>query len=120
MNPALMEQAEELAKRPYTVRISFEETTHGAPIHVAYCPELDGCMGQGETAERALANLAEARADYIYSLFEGGLPVLEPKSLETTTTSSPFSEPVMLKTANAETENQPSEAVLLVLQPKTA
>jgi len=45
-------------------------------------------MGQGETIEQAVANLHEAKIDYIESLLEDGLSIPEPALLATTTSSS--------------------------------
>ncbi len=44
---------------------------------VAECPSLPGCLSQGETRERALANIREAIDGYIAALEEDGLPVPE-------------------------------------------
>ena len=88
MNPNLMEQATQLAKRPYLVETSLDETTEGELIYLARSPEIEGCIAQGETIEQAQKNLVEARIDYIFSLLEDGLPVPEPAIIPTASTSS--------------------------------
>ncbi len=42
---------------------------------VAECPSLPGCISQGETREKAIANIKEAIAGYIAALKEDNLPV---------------------------------------------
>ncbi|MBI5054127.1 MAG: type II toxin-antitoxin system HicB family antitoxin, partial [Chloroflexi bacterium] len=83
-----MEQATKLAKRQYLVEILLDETTDGEPIFLARSPELEGCLAQGETNEQAHENLVAARIDFICSLLEDGLPVPDPTTISTTTTSS--------------------------------
>jgi len=78
-----------LADRPYNHRVWSEETTEGRPIYVARTLELEGCLAQGRTREEALANLLDARTEYIYSLLVDGLPVPPPLNMnETHTTAS--------------------------------
>lgn len=50
----------------------------GTPWFMAEHPALPGCMSDGLTPEEALANLEDARAEYIASLREDGLPVPPP------------------------------------------
>ena len=42
---------------------------------VAECPSLPGCVTQGETREKAVANIKEAIEGYVAALKEDGLPV---------------------------------------------
>ena len=42
---------------------------------VAECPSLPGCISQGETKQRAIANIKEAIEGYVLTLEEDGLPV---------------------------------------------
>jgi len=42
---------------------------------VAECPSLPGCVSQGETREKAIANIREAIEGYITALQDDGLPV---------------------------------------------
>ena len=118
MNPDLLAQAEKLAARPYTVGISLDETTEGASVYVAYHPELKGCLGQGLNMEEAVANLDEARVDYIHSLLDDNLPVPEPEALETSTTSSPIGETLVLSNRKVEAEPPKHlfEAAVLTLE----
>ncbi|MCK4579244.1 MAG: type II toxin-antitoxin system HicB family antitoxin [Candidatus Marinimicrobia bacterium] len=44
---------------------------------VAECPSLPGCISQGKTKEKALANIKEAIRGYIAALEEDHLPVPE-------------------------------------------
>ncbi len=44
---------------------------------VAECPSLPGCISQGETKEKALANIKEAIQVYIEALKEDNLPIPE-------------------------------------------
>jgi len=79
MNPRA--KAEEMAKRPYLITTSLEETTEDQPIYFARALEIDGCFGQGETQEAAIEDLRLAMVDFIESLLEDGLPVPEPTPL---------------------------------------
>ncbi len=42
---------------------------------IAECPSLPGCISQGETKEKAIANIKEAIAGYVKALEDDGLPV---------------------------------------------
>ncbi len=44
---------------------------------VAECPSLPGCITQGETKEKAIANIQEAIRGYILALEEDGITVPE-------------------------------------------
>jgi len=78
-------KAEELAKRPYLIMASIDETTEGEPIYLARALEIDGCFGQGGTSEAAIEDLRLAMQDFIESLLEDGLPVPEPTPLKSVT-----------------------------------
>ena len=84
------DKAEWLARKPYTVEVFRDETTEGQPVYIAQTPELEGCIGQGISVDKAVANLSEARVDYIESLLEDGLPVPEPILSATTTGTTAF------------------------------
>jgi antitoxin HicB len=47
-------------------------------IVVAFHPDLMGCIAQGDTADEALANLDEARANWLEVRLAEGLPIPEP------------------------------------------
>ncbi|MDP2884539.1 MAG: type II toxin-antitoxin system HicB family antitoxin [Ignavibacteria bacterium] len=42
---------------------------------VAECPSLPGCVSQGETREKAIANIREAIEAYVAALQDDHLPV---------------------------------------------
>ena len=44
---------------------------------VAECPNLPGCVSQGESRDAAIANIREAIQEYVAALEEDGLPVPE-------------------------------------------
>jgi predicted RNase H-like HicB family nuclease len=81
----LREKAEKLAKRPYFLMTSVEETTDGQQIYFARVLEIEGCFGQGETREQAIDDLRLAMVDFIQSLLEDGLTIPEPSTLVNTT-----------------------------------
>jgi predicted RNase H-like HicB family nuclease len=70
-----------LASQPYAVEVMKDKTTTGEDVFLAKNPQLYGCMAQGATVEEALANLADARLDYIEGLLEDGEPVPAVSSL---------------------------------------
>jgi len=49
---------------------------------VAEVPSLPGCISQGKTKEKAIANIKEAIDGYIQALKDDGLPV-PPENFET-------------------------------------
>ncbi len=81
-------KAKELARRPYLIATSVDETTEGHPVYFARVLELDGCFGQGETRQAAIEDLRLAMVDFIASLLEDGLPVPEPTPLVTLGTAT--------------------------------
>jgi len=93
MNERWLQQAKELAMRPYTIKVDRDETTENEPIYLAHVLELEGCFGQGKNPDAAKADLKSAMVDFIASLLEDGLPVPEPAELTitiSTTTSKTF------------------------------
>ena len=48
--------------------------------YIAECADLPGCMSQGDTEEEAVANLADAVADYISVVIEDHLQKQHPVS----------------------------------------
>jgi predicted RNase H-like HicB family nuclease len=80
----LSEKAQELAKRPYRVITFRNPTSEGdGYIYIAFHPELDGCIAQGQTLVEAKAFLDEIRLDYMEHLLEYNLPIPEPNRLST-------------------------------------
>lgn len=53
-----------------------------AGMFVASHPDLPGCLAQGAGADEAIANLDDARRDWITFRLEAGLPVPEPPNEE--------------------------------------
>ena len=83
----LRTKAEILANRSYIVVVRPDLSTDGDPVFLAFSPEIEGCIGQGTSPEMAIENLREARIDYIQSLIEDNIPVPEPQTYQTVTTS---------------------------------
>ena len=46
---------------------------------IAECPEIPGCMSEGETEEEAIANLREAAALCLEVRREKGMPLTVPR-----------------------------------------
>ena len=76
------------ANLPYATRI-VPDTCDGAPCYLAVHPELRGCKAQGATPGEALANLAEAREDYLAALVEEGLDLPLPEGMARVSQISP-------------------------------
>ena len=49
---------------------------------VAECPSLLGCISQGKTKHKAIANIKEAIEGYIAALEDDGLPVPDKHELD--------------------------------------
>src|SRR5262249_21613691 len=49
---------------------------------VAKHPDLEGCLAQGETADEAVAALADARRLWVQTRLDDGLPIPEPMDEE--------------------------------------
>ena len=62
---------------PYTVTLK-RGTGEGEPYWVARVLELPHCMTHGATPEEALRDIEDAKAEWIKSSLEEGLPVPEP------------------------------------------
>jgi predicted RNase H-like HicB family nuclease len=60
-----------------------DRTTDGGEVFVAFNPDLDGCMAQGDTPQEAVKNLDAVRIEYFEHLLEHGLPIPAPKPVET-------------------------------------
>lgn len=79
--PNLLEQAQLLANRPYLSVVFLDKSTEGEPVYVAFNPELEGCISQGDSVAEARHNLNDARVDFVYFLLEDGLSVPAPQFL---------------------------------------
>jgi predicted RNase H-like HicB family nuclease len=88
MDEKWLEQAKDLAMRPYFIKVALDQTTENEPIYLAHVLELEGCFGQGEDLQSAIADLKGAMIDFIASLLEDGLSVPEPADLVMTTSST--------------------------------
>lgn len=49
---------------------------------VATYPDLPGCISIGETIEEAIANVMDAKIDWIMAAIEDGISISEPKTAE--------------------------------------
>ena len=78
MASEIEDKAKYLANQPYAVDVMKDKTTTGEDVFLAKNPQLYGCMAQGATVEEAIANLADARLDYIEGLLEDGEPIPAP------------------------------------------
>lgn len=65
----------------YRTIVRRDETTGGGEVWIAYHPELEGCIAQGETMHDAKVNLDALRKEWIVDLIRDGLPVPEPRIL---------------------------------------
>lgn len=63
---------------PYATVTTDDEYTNGEFCVIAEHPQLTGCMAQGSNKDEALANLVEARRDYITAMLRRNLEVPEP------------------------------------------
>ena len=77
-------QAEKLAKQAYLVITSIDSTTDDLPVYFARAYEVEGCFGQGDTPDEAIADLHLAMVDFFESLLEDGLPMPDPTPLSST------------------------------------
>ena len=74
----LWTKTERLASRPYPLNIEQDSLADGRTVYLARNRDLPGCKSQGVTIGEVVANLSQARADYIYALLTSDLPVPEP------------------------------------------
>jgi predicted RNase H-like HicB family nuclease len=80
----LSKKAQELAQLPYTKIVFRDRVSDGDEyVYIAFHPELDGCMAQGQTLAEAKAFLDEIRLDYIEHLLEHKLAIPAPNRLNT-------------------------------------
>ena len=83
MDEKLLARSKSLASRGYSITIQIDHTTDGEDIYFAQCEELDGCMAQGKTPEKAIQNMIVAIEDFIYFLLEDEMPVPKPSQFQT-------------------------------------
>ena len=76
----LWQQAGTMAERPYSVEAQEAQLLDRSIVVFVRNPALAGCMAQGDTLEEALAELQEARQEYLYTLLENGRDMPEPES----------------------------------------
>jgi len=121
MTSEIEDRAKYLASQPYAIEVMKDKTTTGEDVFLAKNPQLYGCMAQGATIEEALANLADARLDYIEGLLEDGEPVPAVSSLLIYTSTSGEIETVLLidETVESEPEREFLGDLDKVIQPTT-
>lgn len=73
----LWQQAGILASRPYSVQAQKSQLLDRSIVVFVRNPALPGCMAQGDTLGEALAELGEARQEYLFALLEDGIDVPE-------------------------------------------
>ena len=119
MTSEIEDRAQYSANQPYAVDVMKDKATTGEDVFLAKNPQLYGCMAQGATIEEALANLADARLDYIEGLLEDGEPVPAPSPPSTYTSGE--TETVLLIDETVEIDPEGEFLVDLdrVIQPST-
>jgi predicted RNase H-like HicB family nuclease len=65
----------------YKVNVIVEKDEHG---YYAYCPELEGCLTQGDSLEETLENMKEAIELYLETLSEDEIKDFLSKEILTT------------------------------------
>ena len=119
MTSEIEDRAQYSANQPYAVDVMKDKATTGEDVFLAKNPQLYGCMAQGATIEEALANLVDARLDYIEGLLEDGEPVPAPSPPSTYTSGE--TETVLLIDETVEIDPEGEFLVDLdrVIQPST-
>jgi predicted RNase H-like HicB family nuclease len=102
MDEKLMAKAKSLAGKGYTITIQLDHTSDGEDIYFAQCEELDGCMAQGKTPDKAIHNMIVAIEDYIYFLLVDEMPVPKPSQFQTMGVEGSVSKEVNVFEANSE------------------
>ena len=64
---------------PYRVELCEDAVEGGYTVSI---PELPGCLSCGETVEEAVANIREAKADWLAAAIEDGCTIPEPTRTE--------------------------------------
>lgn len=78
MGNRIIQPLDQYMAKAYTTVVR-EDRRGDKACYMAYHPELPGCMAQGDTWQKAVESLREARRDYISVLQEEGMPVPVPK-----------------------------------------
>jgi|LDZU01.1.fsa_nt_gi predicted RNase H-like HicB family nuclease len=102
MDEKLMAEAKSLAGKGYTITIQLDHTSDGEDIYFAQCEELDGCMAQGKTPDKAIQNMIIAIEDYIYFLLVDEMPVPKPSQFQTMGVEGSVSKEVNVFEGNSE------------------
>ena len=71
---------EEYMKLPYRLEI-IPDTEEGG--FVAYYPELPGCITCGETIADAVANIDDAKREWLIAAIEENIAIAEPEKINT-------------------------------------
>ena len=101
MDEKLLAKARSLANRGYSITIQLDHSSDGEDIYFAQCEELDGCMAQGKTPDRAIQNMIVAIEDFIYFLLEDERPVPKPSQFQTMDVQGSISKEVNVFEANS-------------------
>jgi predicted RNase H-like HicB family nuclease len=119
MTSKIEDRAKYLASQPYAVEVMKDKTTTGEDVFLAKNPQLYGCMAQGATIEEAIANLADARLDYIEDLLEDGDPVPDVDSPSIYTSSEAETVLLIDETVGVVSEREFLSDLDKVIQPRT-
>ena len=119
MTSEIEDRAKYLASQPYAVEVMKDKTTTGEDVFLAKNPQLYGCMAQGATVEEALANLTDARLDYIEGLLEEGEPVPAVSSPSIYTSGETETVLIIDETIEGESEREFLSDLDKVVQPTT-
>ena len=68
----------------YRTQVFADRNSDGV-CYVAYHPDLDGCMAQGNTVAEALDSLKEAKRDYIEFALDAGFSIPESEQISVPT-----------------------------------
>ena len=74
-----MKTLDEYIKLPYRLEIIPDTEESG---YIASYPELPGCLSCGETIASAVANIEDAKMEWLKAAIEDGIQINEPEELE--------------------------------------
>lgn len=74
-----MKTLNEYMSLPYKMEIVPDKEEGG---YVVFFPELPGCISCGETIESAVANVQDAKCEWIIAALENGIEIQEPESFK--------------------------------------